>query len=204
MKILIFGAGGKIGSLVTTEALRRGHEVVGFYRKNESPDSNIKAVFGDATSVEDVNSAVKNCDVVISCLGHIKHGDPEIQTKAISLIIEAMQANNIKKIVSLTGSGARLSGDKTSILDLILNSGLKLVDPNRMSDGSKHITKLQESNLDWTVLRTLKHSDTKPSPRIRLTAGGPARLLSSRVQIAETMVNLAESNDWIKKAPVLS
>jgi putative NADH-flavin reductase len=204
MRILIFGANGKIGSLVVDLALSRGHEVTGFYRSPDHIDKRVKSIVGDATNSDDVASAVAGCEVVISCLGHVKVGDPIMQTKAISNIISAMEKQGMKRLVSLTGSGARLPGDKPSLIDRILNWGLAKVDPDKVSDGTNHIHILQDSSLDWTVVRTLKHSNIKPSPNLILTEGGPARLLSSRIQIAETMLDLAESNDWIKKAPILS
>lgn len=203
MKILIFGASGRIGSIVTELAATRGHEVIGFYRPNEPVNDQVEAVFGSALSADDVDSAVEKCNVVISCLGHVRGGDPYLQTTAIGLIAQSMKQHGKKRIVSLTGSGARLEGDKPSLIDLALNSALKIVDPERIKDGSDHIEVLIQTDLDWTVVRTLKHSNTRPSPNLILTEHGPARLLSSREQIAETMLDLAESNDWIKKAPIL-
>jgi len=49
MKIVVFGASGKTGSLLVDEALKSGHNVVAYVRKPESVKSdhpNLKVVTG--------------------------------------------------------------------------------------------------------------------------------------------------------------
>lgn len=204
IRILVLGASGRIGRLVVDYALSKGYEVTGFYRASEEPGPLVTTVIGDANNPNDVEGAIKNCDVVISCLGHVKGGPADMQTRATKLVVESMQKHNVKRFISLTGTGARFTGDTPSMIDRILNFGVRTVDPDRMNDGQAHLDYLASTDIDWTVVRILKYASIKPSKNLRLTAGGPARLLTSRQQIAETLVSQVESNDWIKRTPILS
>lgn len=68
MKILVLGASGMAGHIITLYFKERGYDVVGFTRR---PISYCKNVLGDALSVDDVRSAILGDDygVVINCIG---------------------------------------------------------------------------------------------------------------------------------------
>jgi putative NADH-flavin reductase len=68
MKIAVFGASGRVGQEVTTEALRRGHEVNAFiHRANPFERQSIqglKLFQGDVHDKEAVSGIVSKSDVV--------------------------------------------------------------------------------------------------------------------------------------------
>ncbi len=68
MKILVLGAGGMAGHIITLYFKEQGHEVTGFARR-ELPYC--KTLVGDALKKEDVQFAVKSdsYDTVINCIG---------------------------------------------------------------------------------------------------------------------------------------
>ena len=68
MKILVLGASGMAGHIITLYFKERGYDVVGFTRR---PVSYCKNVLGDALSVDDVRNAIlgDDYDVVINCIG---------------------------------------------------------------------------------------------------------------------------------------
>lgn len=203
MRITVIGACGKTGQLVCKEALKRGHDVVGLAR-SECPDIKIKFVKGDALLIEDVDRAMAKSDVIISVVGHVKLREYNTQTRAINNIIKAMYKHNISRLISLTGSGVRVSEDTISLADRLLNFPLRIVDKSRIQDGIDHYNSLVSSNLDWTVLRVLKLTNQDKIVPYKLTAGGPAMILVPRELVAKILVDLAEQNTWVKLAPVVS
>jgi putative NADH-flavin reductase len=203
MKIAVIGACGRTGILVCKEAINKGHDIVGLAR-SECTDLKIEFALGDALKLDDIEKAIKGCDVVISVIGHVKLREYNTQTIAIKNIIKAMNNQNIKRIISLTGSGVRVKGDKISLIDRSLNIPLKIVDKSRIQDGIDHYNCLTSSNLNWTVLRVLKLTNQDKIVPYKLTAGGPAKMFVSRATVAKILVYLAESNDWSKSAPVVS
>lgn len=209
MKICVFGADGRTGVEVVKYALEKGHEVVAFvHNKNAEKylPEDIDIVEGDILKYEDVEKAIGNyTDSIISVVGHVKGSDPLMQTKGIQNIVQVMHTKGVKRILSLTGTGARMKKDTPSFIDYVLNFFVRLVDPDRVRDGEEHLKVLENSDLDWTVLRVLKLTESeKEVQNYILTEGGPAELTTSRKKVAKILVDLGEEGDYIKKAPVVS
>ena len=114
-----------------------------------------------------------------------------------------MQQNNLKRIISLTGTGVRFPQDKISLLDRILNYTIGLIDPNRIKDGRKHVQLLKQSNLDWTVIRVLKLQNNRPKP-YKLTLHGPTKWWVSRYEVAKATLEVLDEGTFINKAPIIS
>ena len=68
MKILVLGASGMAGHIITLYFKERGYDVTGFTRR---PIPYCKNILGDALSVDDVRNAIlgDDYDVVINCIG---------------------------------------------------------------------------------------------------------------------------------------
>ncbi len=208
MKICIFGADGRTGIETLYYARSKGYEIVAFVYEGSSfsyLEKDIEIIQGN---VLDYNSVLKACtgvDAIVSVLGHIKGSDPRMQTKGITNIVQAMKENNIRKIVSLTGTGARATNDTPSYIDIILNYIVKKIDRDRIEDGQEHAVVLQTSKLDWTIVRVLKLSNSKKSiEQYTLTTGGPVELLTSRKKVARILVDLLEDTKYVGAMPVVS
>jgi hypothetical protein len=128
-----------------------------------------------------------------------------MQTKGIENIIKAMKNSSVTRIISLTGTGVRFEGDKLSLFDRVGNIIIKLIDRERIIDGIKHAEVLKNSELSWTILRVLKLSQKDEwDNKYKLTENGPAENMTSRKKVARILVDLVDSGDYIKKAPVVS
>jgi putative NADH-flavin reductase len=206
-KICIFGADGRTGVQVVKIATKAGHSVVAFvYSKTKADhfDKSVEVIQGNILDGLAVEQAIRDVDSVISVVGHIKDTDPLMQTKGIQNIISKMAKNNIKRLISLTGTGARTEGDTPSIVDRFLNMIISMVDPERINDGQKHVEALQKSELDWTVLRVLKLTNKDFSGDYALSDHGPVEFSTPRAKVAQIMVDLATSSDYIHKMPISS
>ncbi len=208
MKLCIFGADGRTGVEVVRYATGQGHEVTAFvwgagpytYFPNE-----VRILKGDVMDYSAVTQAIQGSDAVISVLGHIKGSDPLMQTKGMKNITKAMQVLGVRRVLSLTGTGARVPRDTPSFIDRILNFIVGLVDPDRINDGVEHLKVLQNSSLDWTVVRVLKLSKIDADVRTyTLTQGGPAELQTSRKKVARVLVDLISDDTSIRACPVIS
>lgn len=208
MKICIFGADGRTGVEVVNYAKKQGFEVLAFVYSESSNKyfpKDIEIKRGDVMDYNSVFEAVKKCEAVISVIGHIKGSDPLMQTKGMKNIVKDMQDSGVKRLLSLTGTGARVENDNPSCIDKVLNFLVKIVDPERIKDGVEHVKVIRNSGLDWTVVRVLKLSkkDTEVDG-YKLTSGGPAELQTSRKKVAEVLVDLIDDKNFIGKLPVIS
>jgi hypothetical protein len=208
MKITIFGADGRTGVEVVSYAKALGFDVVAFVyneASNKYFPENISIKKGDVMDYDSVLEAVRGSEAVISVLGHIKGSDPLMQTKGMANIVRAMKEVGIKRVLSLTGTGARVPGDTPSFIDKFLNLIVGIVDPNRINDGVMHVKVLQESGLDFTIVRVLKlNKNDKEFKNYKLTDGGPAELQTSRKKVAKVLVDLINDTKYLSKLPVIS
>lgn len=204
MKIAVIAANGRSGREFVKKALAAGYQVKAGVFSTRIPEAkNLEVVTCNATDVEQMRGLIHGCDAVVSFIGHVKGSPATVQTDAIKNAVEAMKKENIKRIISLTGTGVRLPDDSPNLADKLINTLVTITDPDRVKDGIMHAKVLKESGLDWTIIRVLKLQNSKPKPFV-LRMHGPAKLITSRSEVADAvLVALADPN-MVKQAPVVS
>lgn len=204
MKIAVIGAKGRTGIILVEELLQRGHKVHGLGFGGSPVDHpDFKWFSGDATNRLDLLACIEGVSVVISTLGHTRKTKKQIQTLSMHLLCDLLKDKKTR-VISMTGTGVRKAGDKPSLLDRLLTIGVKLIDPKRVSDGIDHAKVLEDSSLDFTILRVLKLANGTKKQPYRLTSGGPAMNLTNRRTVADILADLAESEQWSRQMPVAS
>lgn len=206
MNITVFGANGKVGSLVVEKAINEGHKVVAFVHGLDSLTNhkNLKVVQGDIYSARAVDDAIKGAEVVISALGSWRTPQKNILTEGMQNIIPAMQKHSIKRIISLTGHDARWNQDELSMIHRLSHLVLAIVSPKVLHDGEKHIELLDQSMLDWTVLRSPVMNELGRLP-YRLTTKRPMPWQTiHRHCVAQAMVDQCEAKTYIRSAPYIT
>ncbi len=208
MKICIFGADGRTGKEIVNYAKNKGFEIVAFVFNENSLSfvkDNIKIIKGNVLDYDKVLEACTGSDIVISVLGHVRGSDPRMQAKGMINIVSAMKERGMLRILSLTGTGVRLPDDTPSYMDKLLNCIVKIIDPIRIEDAIEHAKVLQNSDLDWTIVRVLKLSNSqKDIEKYTLTMGGPAELLTSRKKVSKVIIDSIENINYFGKMPVIS
>lgn len=205
MRVVVFGANGKVGTLVVQKLVADGHSVRAFVRSaSPSANANIEVFEGDVHNAKQVAAAIKDTDAVVSALGSWGTSSKDILTSAMQAIIPAMQENGVQRIVSLTGSGARDSSDHPSIIDKCNRWAIRLVAGKILQDGESHLALLRNSSLDWTVVRSpAMHGSTK---RFGYTLSRKSPLpwaIIAREDVANAMVALIATSEWAKSAPYI-
>ena len=95
--LVIYGASGNIGSKIVTEALNRGHNVIGVSRKPESltvKHANFTAVKGDVTDLNSVLEIIAGADAVIMSIrgnGADNSAEETVDNKASLIYIDAFK-----------------------------------------------------------------------------------------------------------------
>lgn len=102
-KVLILGANGAVSKAAINSFLENTSYTLRLFLRdaNRLPDyasDRIRVREGDATNFEDVNRAMEDVDIVLASLsGEL---DKEAQT-----IVDAMNANNVKRLIFVTSIG---------------------------------------------------------------------------------------------------
>jgi putative NADH-flavin reductase len=204
MKVVVFGASGKVGKLVVNELLQRNYEVTAFvHSHNPLPKNpNLKIVRGSVYDSRAVLNTIKNQDVVISTLGSWGTKQQDVVSSGIENIIKSMEQMQIKRVVSLTGI-AHWQGDKPSIFDRLNRALLLIVAPKILKDGEKHIQLLAKSDLDWTVIRSpVMTSGDNFRYELNTKLAGLFASIPRRA-VASAIIEQIKNNRFIANAPVI-
>jgi len=153
MKIAIFGASGRIGSRIVTEALNRGHEVTAIARHPENytlEQPHLRVTRGDLFNSQDVEAAVFDHDAVV-CAYNFTHGaQPSTFSEITVPLLNGLKQAGVKRLLVVGGAGS-----------LEVSPGVQLVDtpdfpPAYKAAALAHREALkiyqQEKNIDWTYL----------------------------------------------------
>jgi len=155
MKIVVFGASGKTGSLLVDEALKSGHNVIAYVRKPESIKSdhpNLKVVAGYLNEKDKLKSVISGSDACISTLGGAsltKHS-PEI-IEGINNIVGIMEEESVTRFIYLSSFGAGDSRKNMPQPIRFLIADIMLLVP--LADHNTNESRITKSQLHWTIVR---------------------------------------------------
>jgi putative NADH-flavin reductase len=203
MQITIFGASGKVGSLVVEEALRRGHTVVAFVhsRSTFNPSGSLIIRKGDVYNAADVVAAIQGSDAVISCLGSWGTKGRDVLSRFTANVIPAMLSQNMSRIVTLTGVGVQIHPSKLHIH--LLNLIRPLPFGKVFYDAENHIRMLLGSSLKWTsVCSPVMNNFGGAGYRLSQRTGNPLGTIN-RKAVATALLDQLEATEFISQTPVI-
>lgn len=208
MKLTIFGASGRTGRPLVEQALAAGHDVTAFVRdpaKLPIKHDRLRIVQGNVLDSTKVAEAVKGADVVLSTLGYSKGSPDNIQTIATEYIVSAMKKHGVKRIISLTGAGVKNSKDEPKLVDRLIRGLLVLVQKNVLRDSESHAQVIQQSGLEWVIVRGTRLNEGPHTGVYRVGyIGKNSGTLASRADIADFMLKQVSDTIYLGKAPVVS
>ena len=114
LRILVFGATGKVGQHVVSEALQRGHRVYAVSRdpsRIEQQHENLAAVAGDLLDMHSIRQLVADKDVVIisvrGVIGADKTPESALQYIAVRNVVEQLRmiGDDAARLIHVGGSG---------------------------------------------------------------------------------------------------
>lgn len=198
-KVLILGANGAVSKAAINSFLENTSYTLRLFLRdaNRLPDyasDRIRVREGDATNFEDVNRAMEDVDIVLASLsGEL---DKEAQT-----IVDAMNANNVKRLIFVTSIGI--------YNEVPGNFGLWVQD--QISDYlviyRKAADIIEQSDLDYTIFRPawLTHTNeidyeiTKKDESFKGTEVSRKSVAAIAVQIAKDPALYSRDNIGINK-----
>ncbi len=204
MKIVIFGANGKTGILLTEQALAAEHTVTAYIRRKGAhvqQHSNLRIVTGNLSDTEKIKEAIAGSDAVISTLGGgslTKHS-PEI-IAGINHIVSIMEHVKVERFIYLSSIGAGNSRNLMSPVIRFFITYIMLRVP--LADHSANENRLEKSTLKWTIVRPGGLTDEPKTGN--LLHGSDNKMLKgspkiSRANVASFMLNQLTDNTYINK-----
>ncbi len=207
--IALFGATGKTGRHVLAQALEAGHTVRALARRPESIDTThdrLTVIAGDVLDAAAVRETVRGADVVVSVFGQVKGSPPTLQTDGTQNIVDAMGAQGIRRIISLSGGGLPAEGhDQPKTPDKIIKWLLQRISPQVLADAEGHLAVLRASGLDFTVVRGPRLTDAEPTGQYRVGwVGVNASTQIARGDLARFILTQVDDPQFIGELPFVS
>ena len=208
MKIIIFGASGRMGMKVVEQALEARHIVTAFLRtpsKIAIQHPNLTLFQGDVMDAAAVENAIAGQEVVISMLHTTRPPVPGMMETAAKNIITAMQKHGVRRIISTTGAAVPQPEDQPNVGDRLIFALISIFDKNFVVDSSANVRLIQASDLDWTIARFPRVMDGAHTGKYRVAyLGKDSGRQITRADGADFVLRELSANKWLRKAPVVS
>ena len=209
--VLVVGASRGIGLESVKRALAAGHTVRALARGAAGIDvehASLEKIAGDALDAATVAKALAGADAVLQTLGATTGPQAviwgtDLFSKATRVLIDAMRAGGVKRLVTVTGLGA---GDSRGHGGLFYDAiAFPLVLKRIYDDKDVQEQMIRASGLEWTIVR--------PGLLTSGPATGKARALTdpkdwrggavSRADVADFIVREAFECRFVGKTPLL-
>ncbi|QAY58973.1 SDR family oxidoreductase [Microbacterium protaetiae] len=207
--IALFGATGKTGKRVLQRALAAGHRVRVLVRdpaKLSVTSDQLTVIRGDVLDQASVDHTVAGADAVLAVFGHVKGSPATLQADGTRLIVEAMKRHGVRRIVTLSGGGLRAEGfDQPKAADKVIRFLLKTLSGHVLADAERHLAVLEETTLDWTVVRgpRLTESPGDGVYRVGWVGVGTGTQIS-RDDLADFILTQVDDLSFVRQLPFVS
>jgi uncharacterized protein len=199
MNILLLGATGRVGNQIVTYALHDRHHVTVLVRTPEKiqiNNENLTLIQGNVLNKDDIVRAMHGIDVVISALN--TDGTTTL-SESMPLIIEAMENEGIKRLITIGTAGILQSRTTPNSLRY-QSSESKRKSTRAAKEHHKVYDMLNQSTLEWTIVCPTYLPDGKRVGKYRidrnfLPEGG---VEISVLDTAEFTFRQIKTSDYIK------
>ncbi len=202
MKIVVFGASGKTGTLFTDQALAKGHHVTAYVRMVGSlvqQHPNLKVVIGNLDDTDKLKKAISGVDACVSFLGGnslFKHSAEIIN--GIDKIVTLLEQEGVKRFIYMSSIGAGESRRMMRHMIRFFIADIMLRIP--LADHTDNEKRIAESKLQWTFVRPAgltngpKTGRLKHGSNLKVLRGNPQ---ISRANVASFMIEQLTDKTYI-------
>ncbi|WP_407523825.1 NAD(P)-dependent oxidoreductase [Methylobacterium oryzisoli] len=206
--VLIIGASQGIGLATVRAALKQGHHVRALARTASRipiTDERLEKVVGDTLREGDVVQALSGVDAVVQALG-IPVQDlfrpVTLFSEATQVLVQAMEAAGISRLIAVTGFGA---GDSRAAIGLLQLLPFQIVFGRAYDDKDVQEMMIRKSRLAWTIVRPgILTDSTRASGYTVLDEPASWRGgFISRSAVADFLVRQIEDRQYVGRTPAL-
>jgi len=207
-KILVLGATGATGRLIVSQAVARGYDVTALVRSADKARDieGAKLITGDARDATALREALGGRDAVVSALGTAASPFREVTllSTAARALVSAMKAEQVSRLVCITGMGA---GDSAGHGGFLFD---KLIFPLLLrkvyADKDRQETIIRNSGLDWVLVRpsVLSNKPGRGTFRTLTDLSGFHGGSISRDDVARFVLDQVRDNAWLHRSPLIT
>jgi nucleoside-diphosphate-sugar epimerase len=211
MRIVIFGASGLTGRLLTEQALAAGHDVAAVTRRPADfplTHDRLTVVEADVHDARAVDRAVEGADVVLSTLGVPFTRKPiSVYSDGVGNIAAAMSRHGVKRLVVVSSSATEPHhhADGGFLLNRVLQPVLTAtIGKTTYADMRRMEELVRSSDLNWTIMRPSGLFDASEVTRYELHEDQAPGMFTSRADLAASLLAQATDMRFARKAAAVT
>jgi putative NADH-flavin reductase len=198
MRLFVLGATGKTGGVLVAQALKRGHSVTTFGRSPFAGDDKAKVlnISGNPMNEMELADALPGHDAVLSVLGTRGLGATSVLVDSSRATISAMRITDVRRLVILS----------SALLDAhigVVNRIVSLTILRHFSSDQRAMEQIvTASDLDWTILRPPRMTDSAPDDQSSATLTDPPDSTGMQItkeEVARVMLDMVENQRFIRQ-----
>jgi uncharacterized protein YbjT (DUF2867 family) len=209
MKLVIFGATGRIGGHLLNWAVDAGHDVRVLARHPDAlrPRAGLTVSQGDVLDAGAVAAVVSGADAVLSALGPRGlegFGKAELLGPAASNIVAGMDKTGAHRLICVSAAGAYVAADRD--MPWLARQLLPRVLARPFADVRRMEQVVRDSDLDWTLVRATRliNDPAKGDYRVRESYPPKGGGKIARADVANFMGAALTEGGYIHQAPALA
>jgi putative NADH-flavin reductase len=206
MNIVVFGANGATGRLLTKQALAEGHAVTAVTRNPETfplRSPRLQLMRGDVFGLAAVEHAVAGQDAVLSTLGVPFTRRPiTVYSAGIAHIIQAMRANGVRRLacVSSSATGGVHDTGGGFLFDKVLQPiVVSTIGRTTYADMARMEALVMNSDLEWVIVRPSGLFETPVVTDYQVAETEIRGQFTSRTDLADFLLRQATHDQYLHK-----
>ena len=210
MNIVVFGANGQTGQLLTKQALAAGHTVTAVTRHPETfplRDARLQVMRGDVFDLSSLEQAVAGQDAVLSTIGVPFSRKPiTVYSQGIAHIVQAMNHSGVRRLVCVSSSATdpqtryHDSGGGFFFEKILKPTIINTIGWTTYADMLQMETLVRNSHLDWTIIRPSGLFETEAITDYQVTEAFIRGMYTSRADLADCMLQQLTTDQYLHKA----
>ena len=204
MKIALFGATGRTGKEILIQSLVKGYQVKALVRdpqKIDIRDEKLEIIQGDVRDREAVFSTIEGADAVMFAVGMRSAADKFVTSQGTRIIIDAMEANQVKRIVVVSAAGLFGPKDSGFFFGCVIRP---LFLKKSFDDKVRQLELLKNSEVEWILVRPVALIDAMKTGKYNITLDKPIGSRISRADVADFMLHQLNGSKYLRLMPIIS
>ena len=147
-----------------------------------------------------VKEAVEGQDALIFTIGVDSRKKTNIISEGTKNIIKAMEECGVKRLICMSSAGI-LGNDGGVLFGKILKP---LFLRQVFLDKERQMRIIEQSSLDWVIIRPTKLTDAPKTGKYRISMGAPDSASIPRADVADFMLKLTTDKKFDRQMPAIS
>ncbi|WP_427896614.1 NAD(P)-dependent oxidoreductase [Kribbella sp. GL6] len=222
MKLVVFGASGRIGTEVVRQAVAAGHAVTAVVRAGSTlgvplPELRLVAaragvsgglaevVTADVMDPASIAPVLEGHDVVLSALGPRPKGPSDILTSSARSTLRALEDSGVRRYVVVSVAGIH-TGNDGPVTKYVVKPLIQRLLRESFADARRMEELIGASPLDWTIVCPPRLTNGTAKGTIRSNTEGTVRggFTITRADVATYMLDAVDNAVLIRKTALIS